>query len=302
LQDTLLTAGAVGLYTLYRAATECGAKERIAAVGMAAGMVVLGMVLAAVQWVPSKELLDRSPRAGGLSWHELTFGSWSPELLPTLLVREAYGTRAHDTDWMDGYYPYQEMDAYLGAIALGLAVVGGAAYRDRWVGFWVLLAAAGGTLMLGKFTFLFDLAHRIPVVGSARIPVRFHLWVTLAVAALAGVGVDRLARPGVVRLRGAVATLLSLAALSVPILLYVYAPVWTEPTRWKLPYHLARYGWLGRELIWATARTLGLALLAWGVAVAAARATTPRLRAQIAALLPALLIAPVLCQVAVAVH
>ena len=68
-----------------------------------------------MQWVPSKELLDRSPRAGGLSWDELTYGSWHPELLPTLVVREAYGTRARDTDWMDGFYPYHEMNAYMGA-------------------------------------------------------------------------------------------------------------------------------------------------------------------------------------------
>ena len=33
--------------------------------GMAAGVVGLGVLLAAVQWIPSKELLDRSPRAGG---------------------------------------------------------------------------------------------------------------------------------------------------------------------------------------------------------------------------------------------
>ena len=39
------------------------------------------VLLSAVQWVPSKELLDRSPRAGGLSWAELTYGSWYPELL-----------------------------------------------------------------------------------------------------------------------------------------------------------------------------------------------------------------------------
>ena len=34
---------------------------------------------------PSKELLDRSPRAGGLGYNELVFGSWSPELLPALV-------------------------------------------------------------------------------------------------------------------------------------------------------------------------------------------------------------------------
>ena len=54
----------------------------------------LGIVLSAVQWVPSKELLDRSPCAKGLSWEDLTYASWHPELLPTMVVREAYGTRA----------------------------------------------------------------------------------------------------------------------------------------------------------------------------------------------------------------
>ena len=133
-----------------------------------------------------------------LTWDELTYGSWHPELLPTLVVREAYGTR-RDTDWMDGFYPYHEMNAYLGLIALGLAVVGGGLPRPlgRLLG---PPGRAGRPLMLGRFTFLFDYMHRIPVVGSSRIPVRFHLWVSLAVAALAAVGVDRLCRPGTVSL------------------------------------------------------------------------------------------------------
>ena len=89
-------------------------------------------------------MLDRSPRAGGLTWDELTYGSWPPELLPTLVVREAYGTRARDTDWMDGFYPYHEMNAYLGLIAMALAVVG-AGPRPATAGsaFWILLAGVG---------------------------------------------------------------------------------------------------------------------------------------------------------------
>ena len=106
LQDALLTIGLVGLYGIYRAATERGLADRLRALAMAVVLVGLGILISGVQWVPSKELLDRSPRAGGLSWRDLTYGSWSPELLPTLVVREAYGTRARDTDWMDGFYPY----------------------------------------------------------------------------------------------------------------------------------------------------------------------------------------------------
>jgi hypothetical protein len=294
LQDTLLTGLLIGIYGLYRAAVERGRGPRLFASGTAAGLVALGIALAAVQWVPSKELLDRSPRAGGLSWEELTYGSWHPELLPTLVVREAYGTRARDTDWMDGFYPYHEMNAYLGVVGLALAAVGAAAYRDRWVGFWVLLAGVGGVLMLGRFTFLFDAMPWVPILGSSRIPVRYHLWVSLAVAALAAVGVDRLARPGRVGLWGAVALIVGLVAASLPILAFVYEPVWTEAHRWTTPYHLARYRWLGRELAGAGGRTALIAFLAWGVAAWAARTARPRRRAGLAALLPILLIADLL--------
>ena len=126
--------------------------------------------------------------------------SWHPELIPTLVVREAYGTRARDTDWLDGFYPYHEMDAYLGLIAMAWrsSVPEGQRPRDRWTSFWVLLIGLGAILMLGRFTFLFDQANHIPVLGSSREPVRFSLWVSMGVAALAAVGVDRLGRPGAV--------------------------------------------------------------------------------------------------------
>ncbi|HMB04827.1 MAG TPA: YfhO family protein [Isosphaeraceae bacterium] len=294
LQEAILTAGLVGLYGLYRAATERGVRARLAAPGRAVGLVALGMALAAVQWIPSKELLDRSPRAEGLTWDQMTYGSWHPELLPTLVVREAYGTRARDTDWMDGFYPYHEMNAYMGLIAMALAIVGGAAARDRWVGFWIVLAGVGGVLMLGRFTMLFDAAHRIPIVGSARIPVRFHLWVSLAVAALAGVGVDRLARPGPVRLGPALVIMAGLVLASLPILFYAYEPAWTESNRWTRPNHLARSTWLGRELTCAVIRTGSLASLGWAVAASAVRRANPGHRAGIAALLPVLVIADLL--------
>jgi hypothetical protein len=261
LQDVFLSCGVVGLYGLYRAATETTRRARLGAFGVSLTAILVGCLVGGVQWIPSKELLDRSPRAGGLTWDKLTFASWHPELLPALVVREAYGTRAQDTDWMDGFYPYHEMDSYLGLIALGLAVIGaGGIYaRDRWASFWVILAALGGILMLGRFTFLFDFAHRIPMAGSSREPVRFHLWVSLAVAALAALGVDRLSRPGKVSIRGAYLLALVLVAVSIPILAYVYSPIWTEPDRWRDQVHLDLFRRLRNELIRATVRTTLLA-------------------------------------------
>jgi hypothetical protein len=294
LQDTILTAGAVGLYALYRAATERGLRARSAALCLAGGLVALALVVSAVQWIPSKELLDRSPRAAGLTWDELTFGSWHPELLPALVVREAYGTRARDTDWLDGFYPYHEMNVYMGLIAMAVALVGGAACRDRWVGFWIILAGVGGLFMLGRFTFLFDHAHQVPIAGSSRIPVRFHLWVALATAALAAVGVDRLGLPGAVRLRLALGTMGLLILVSIPILIAIYSPIWTEPNRWTHPNDQALFRRLEKEPVVAAIRTFSLAALACALATAAARTAQVRRRAWLAGLLPILVIADLL--------
>jgi hypothetical protein len=297
LQDSLLTILLVGLYGLYRALTEPKRHARVKTMAMAIALGSLGVLLSAVQWVPSKELLDRSPRAGGLSRGDLTYGSWHPELLPTLAVREAYGTRARDTDWMDGFYPYHEMNAYVGLIAIALAVVGagGRSARDRWCGFWVILVGLGVILMLGKFTFLFDFAHRVPILGSSREPVRFHVWVSLAVAALAAVGVERIGNLGGVSLRPGMVLAGVIVAVSIPILIYVYYPVWSEPTRWTGQNHLARFRWLGRELVVSIARTAVLSALAYVVARAAVGIGDDfRRRSKLAAILPILVICDLL--------
>ena len=139
---------------------------------------------------------------------------------------------ARDTDWMDGFYPYHEMNTYMGLIAIVLAVVGaggpggarplvellGLADRHR-------LACS----MLGKFTFLFDYAHRLPILGSSREPVRFHVWVSLGVAALAATGVERLGRPGVVSLRHGLILAGILVAVSIPIMIYHLLPGLDSP-------------------------------------------------------------------------
>lgn len=299
LQDTLLTAGLLGFYGLVRAATEVDWPSRRSVLSSTVAVIGLGAALSAVQWIPSKELLDRSPRAGGLTYGDLTYGSWHPELLPSLVVREAYGTRARDTDWMDGFYPYHEMNAYLGLTAMALAVLGAAAARgDRWVAVWVIVVGVAGLLMLGRFTFLMDYAHRVPVLGSSRIPVRFHLWVSLSTAALAAVGVDRLAgnagTDGVVRVRGAFALVAALVVLSVPILLYLYYPALTDTRRWSLPYHADRFRWLAEEFGNATLRT-ALITAAGLVAIrVAAAARTASVRGMAASVLPVVVIADLL--------
>ncbi len=294
LQDTILTAGALGIWAIYRAGTASSFRARLAPLGFVAMLGVLGVAVSAVQWVPSKNLLDRSPRAGGLTWEQITYGSWSPELLPTLVLREAYGTLARDTDWTDGYYPYHEMNAYLGLIGMALAVVGAGACRDRWVGAWVVLCGVGMLFMLGRYTCLFDYMNLVPIVGSSRIPVRYHLWVSLAVAALASVGVDRLSRPGRVRLGWAIGFIVAIVVASTLVLVREYIPIWTDARRWNTPEHQEHFLWLARELAIAFVRTFALVALAWFLMTRASKDPSAARRAWLASALPLPVIADLL--------
>ncbi len=132
LQDSLLTVLLVGLYGFTaprpsgngrgRAPLRCLASCR-------ARRFVFGRSVGSLQGITRS--LSARRRAG---WEDLTFASWHPELLPTLVIREAYGTRARDTDWMDGFYPYHEMNAYMGLIAMVLAVVGAGGIGSATVG------------------------------------------------------------------------------------------------------------------------------------------------------------------------
>ena len=291
LQDTILTGSMLGVYTLIRAIGEPNWGARLRVLGMAAAMVVLTGLIAAVQWVPSKELLDRSPRAGGLTWEDLTYGSWHPQLLPSLVLHEVYGTRSRDTDWMDGFFPYHEMDAYLGVVGLFLAALGASAWRDRWVGSWIAIGTLGFLLMLGRFTFLLDYLHRVPILGSARIPVRFHLWATFAMAALVAVGVDRLSQPGRVRLRPAVLAIAALVVASLAILWVTYRPAVAESWRWTQSEHREKFAWLGKQIAIGAGVNLTLVLMAILAVSKAARATNLNNRRAWAALLPILAIA-----------
>jgi hypothetical protein len=294
LQDTILTAGALGIWSIYRALTASSARAVLRPLALVALLGGIGVLVSAVQWVPSKNLLDRSPRDGGLSWEQITYGSWSPELLPTLVIREAYGTLARDTDWPDGYYPYHEMNAYLGLIGMALAVIGAGASRDRWVGAWIVLAGLGMLFMLGRYSALFDYMNLVPVVGSSRIPVRYHLWVSLAVAALASVGVDRLARPGKVRLGQAIGFVIFMLSASALILGYVYLTVWTDARKWTSPEHLEHFGWLGSDLAFGFGRTLVLGSFAGFLIAKAAKGPSLERRKWLTAALPLLVIADLL--------
>ena len=192
---TLLLAA---LYALARGLRAGTARERLSYLALAALVVLLGTALAAVQLVPTAELARHSPRAS-LSFREFVSYSLPLRQLPMLLFPYLFGGspgtiygRAYFGAWgsEDGGWGAGELSAYTGLLPPMLAAVGFLKSRRRdlaWL--WLAVGAAALLLALGDRTPLAQLTYRLPVVNKFRVPARHFMEMSLAVAALAALGI-----------------------------------------------------------------------------------------------------------------
>ncbi len=189
-QAALYGAVAVAGYGLYRSWVQGG---WIAGLALA-GAFVLGAALAAVQLVPTAELVQLSNRGAGLSWASFVAMSLPPERLVTLLWPNFFGNSAHGTYGSREIGFFIQLCAYIGVVPLFLAWVALRERRDGQVGFFVVLALVGLVLALGKYTASFSLFYQIPGFSLFRIPTRFLLWFAVGVSVLCGLGLDQVLR------------------------------------------------------------------------------------------------------------
>jgi len=156
------------------------------------GTLVAG-IAASPQLLATAELLGSSMREGGVTDAFAHIGALPVAelingVLPTFFgldrpadIAQSYFHRG------DGYWGaganHWEMSFYLGVIVSILAVLGARGQR-----FWLGLAGTAILLMVGSP--LWDGLRVLPIFDSMRFPVRFSVWLTLAVAVLAGRGLE----------------------------------------------------------------------------------------------------------------
>lgn len=157
-----------------------------------AALAVAVPLLAAAQLLPTLEMLGRSVRAGGLPLAEAARFSLSPVRLIHLAVPPSFGDPVYgfgrtlllgaDDPWLYSIYP--------GAATVALAAVGARdVLRRRLVALWVLLAALGVALALGRHLPLFPWLHgHVPLLATFRYPEKFFLLTGLSVPMLAAHG------------------------------------------------------------------------------------------------------------------
>jgi len=210
--------------------------------------LVIGLGLAAVQLLPTAELMAQSQRFGGVDYDfAMTYSLW-PWRLITFAAPDFFGSPGRGDYW--GYATYWEDAGYVGVLPLLLAVgavfgrrrrskgaegrrgggageqgSGGVRKRGRkeagkqegekgLVRFWTIGGAIALVLALGKNTPVFPFLFRhVPGFNLFQAPARWLAVTTVALAALAALGAQRwsVGRPG--RRRGVLGVVVGVAVL-----------------------------------------------------------------------------------------
>jgi hypothetical protein len=230
-------------------------RARICATAGAAATLAAGTLLGAPQLLPTLELTTQIQRLAAAQRGFATTFSLPPEGLLTLLAPRVFGDAAGTRYW--GRWFLWETCGYVGAATLVLVPMGGGTHRQRR--FWIGVALAAVLVALGRYApFFAALETLVPGVSWFRGPARYLYVFTLALAALAAMGAQRLAVDDVAAPRAA--RRVAAAALVVALLLGVAASwLW-----------LAGHGGSWRELL-ERMNEARLAEGAYAIPVASAR-------------------------------
>ena len=195
LQYSLLGSGAFALLLAFGLGDESPPRPiAVRRLALAFGAVVLGMMMGAIQYLPVREYVSWSPRAGGVGgWETATSYSLPLEEMINFYLPTFSGIL--DKYWgRNGIHLHSE---YIGAAALMLVGLGLARVpelrRRRWVFFWsgafiiTLLWALGGS------TPFYNIVYAIvPGTKFFRAPSTMLFLVSFTLAMLAAAGVERI--------------------------------------------------------------------------------------------------------------
>lgn len=254
-QTFVIGCGILGAHAILRLrslpAGVPAARLTLARVGLAM-LAVAG--LAAIQLLPTAEMLAQSSRAAGLSYEEATAFAVDRLRLVHALFPPDYGDPVYSfgIKTQMGFGDPWLFSIYLGAIPL---LIGGFAWSARprtEAAFWAVAVVLGIALSLGDgFPLYRWMFEHVPGFAAFRFPEKFYLLAGLGVAMLAGRGLDALLR----RPPGKRLHLLALGVLGAGLVAKLFWLVGREPF-----YAFARQRLPGQNFL----RAYDFAWMVWG--------------------------------------
>jgi hypothetical protein len=183
--------------------------------------LLVGVGLAAIQLLPTVELMMQSQRSTGVGYDfAMTYSLW-PWRLITFLAPDFFGDPGRGSYW--GYATYWEDAGYVGLLPLLLAASVVLALRKKGNGtgrrrgvtlFWVGVIVCSLLLALGNNTPVFPFLFRhVPTFDLFQAPARWLAVTTVALAALAALGAQSWPPGHAGRRRGMLAVVIGAALL-----------------------------------------------------------------------------------------
>jgi hypothetical protein len=192
---TLLMLGIYFLVRLFAVWREAGARRVFDPVVRGGGMILIGLGIGAIYWMPAHASVASSVRAGGLDFATAAQGSLPPTHLVNLLLPDLFGTDLDQNYW--GYFfgaiSQIESGLYVGLIPLLAALFAVRQFKSPAVMSLCVVGVSALLFALGRFTPLYQLIyHLVPGMSAFRYPARMSVLVCFALAALAGLGMNAL--------------------------------------------------------------------------------------------------------------
>ena len=194
LQYLLLVSGAFALYVAF---SEIGGVKLARTValrrlGLAAVSIIIGGAIGAIQYLPVREYVPFSPRAGGKGWEHAVSYSLPPEELVNMYLPQFTGML--DKYWgRNGIHFHSE---YIGAVVLVLAGLGVGWFATRggrrFTWFWLGTLVVAVLWAMGGYTPFYHIVYAVvPGTKFFRAPSTMLYVVSFCVAVLAACGMDR---------------------------------------------------------------------------------------------------------------
>jgi Bacterial membrane protein YfhO len=187
-------AAYAGISTAVYAAVRCWQTGAVAPAPWLALFAFLGTAMAAIQLLPMHELAARSNRLGAPTVAFALTGSLPPWRLAGFLAPYLFGGPKWGLEEWTGDINFFEGSCYVGLLTLAL-VAAALLHRDRRAAAFVAVAALAAFLALGRYNPIAAWISGVPPFLYVRVPARWMIPCSFALACLAALGCQRLFDP-----------------------------------------------------------------------------------------------------------
>ncbi|HVA57509.1 MAG TPA: hypothetical protein VNF92_06430 [Gemmatimonadaceae bacterium] len=193
LQYMLLGSGAFALFVAFSDHEGRGRLPRDVALrrlAYALGAVVLGLVVGAVQFLPVKEYVPWSPRAGGRGGYDFATQFSMP-------IEEFFNTYLPQfTGMLDHYWGRNQIHLHSEYLGVSILILAGAAFgataRRGFRAFWLSTVVVSALWAMGGYTPFYHLVYAtVPGSKFFRAPSIIFFMTSFAMVMLATVGIER---------------------------------------------------------------------------------------------------------------